>query len=247
MNEPRILSPDDQARLDAFLPPAGAEPAPELSTVGALDMALRALALNREALAAKQRIMKKLQDEFVANNTTLAGQIAALKKETEMGEADARALALRAYADTKTVKPTAGVEIKLFSVLDYDPAAALRWAKEHQVALVPEALDVKTFETIAKAAPIAGLTTIRTEPKATVATDLTKALAKAAGAAIPATGPTDETRYRVVEADEEAEALAALPDVQATGPTDETGHRKVTWADRREAMGGAYGGDGPDD
>ncbi len=86
-----------------------------------------------------------------------------------------RELTIKAYNETGSKAPAPGVAIREVTKLEYDPKEAFAWAKEHGIALK---LDVPTFEKIAKTAPETkpGFVTIRTEPQATIATDLSKVL-----------------------------------------------------------------------
>ena len=82
-----------------------------------------------------------------------------------------RELALRAYdvAGDKRVHPA--VQVKMYAILDYDPANALNYAREH----LPGALKLnrQAFEKVAK---VAGLdfVTMDQEPRAVIAGDLSK-------------------------------------------------------------------------
>jgi hypothetical protein len=173
------LTPDEQARVDAFM--SGAVPEnpnpPVTATQVLLSDALMELRVSRSALASSERIWKKQQEELAANWTVLTGQIATLKGTNAALESNIRALAVRAFAEGGSLHPVRGVDLRLATVLEYDPAVALGWAKAHGMALIPEALDVKMFEKIAKSAPITGVT-VSKQPVATIASDLVKALAE---------------------------------------------------------------------
>lgn len=96
-----------------------------------------------------------------------------------------RGLALDVFMETENTKPAPGVEIKQFTTLTYDHKQALAWALEHRIALV---LDKKTFE---KIAPSLEFVHVAKDPRATIATDLDKALA-VADATAPAPQPSVE-------------------------------------------------------
>ena len=87
-------------------------------------------------------------------------------------ESDLRDIALAAYEASQDKHPGPGVEIKVGTKLTYEPEEAFAWAKEHGLALM---LNVKSFEALAKANPITCVTS-EPEPKATISTDLRKAL-----------------------------------------------------------------------
>jgi hypothetical protein len=65
--------------------------------------------------------------------------------------------------------------VKEKTELVYDPAQAFTWAREKQMALVPESLDRRAFEKIAKATPLEFVTE-KITPVAQIATDLAKVL-----------------------------------------------------------------------
>ncbi|MFH1486596.1 MAG: hypothetical protein ABIH46_11040 [Chloroflexota bacterium] len=84
-----------------------------------------------------------------------------------------RNMSLAVYHETGNKAPVPGVAIKIFTRLQYHDEAALMWAIDHRVAMK---FDRAAFEKIAKATPIPFVQTIQ-EPVATIATDLTKAVA----------------------------------------------------------------------
>lgn len=71
--------------------------------------------------------------------------------EVESAEAALRALTLAYFAQTGEKRPVAGVQVKEITKLVYDELEAFAWAKGANLAVKPEALDVKAFEKIAKA------------------------------------------------------------------------------------------------
>uniref|UniRef100_A0A6M3LAG7 Uncharacterized protein n=1 Tax=viral metagenome TaxID=1070528 RepID=A0A6M3LAG7_9ZZZZ len=85
-----------------------------------------------------------------------------------------RELTIKAYQDTGNKAPALGVSVKLFQTLDYDPKDALKWAMSHQIAL---SLDRKSFEGFAKATPL-DFVTVKEEPRAQIATDLSKVISQ---------------------------------------------------------------------
>lgn len=92
-------------------------------------------------------------------------------------EANLRAAAIAVYKETGTKSPTPGVGVRVLTKLAYHPDDALRWAKEHDMAL---ALDKSAFEKIAKAAPPDFVRTVESA-QATIATDLSDVIAAQAG------------------------------------------------------------------
>lgn len=98
--------------------------------------------------ATAQQAKDKLAAEraaFEAAHAGLIGAIQTLTAALEEAESRARATALAHYAATGETRPVPGLEVKVFKALDYDPAAALAWARAH-----PDkdllALDARTYE-----------------------------------------------------------------------------------------------------
>jgi hypothetical protein len=159
-------------------------PAP-LTPTGHIRQAIVTLAACRrladEAAAAAEAVKAK----FVAENVDVLGRASVTKIAVEQAEAQVKALAGAYFASIPKENPEAretakrpapGVLIKLGEKLVYDAARAFTWAKEKQMALVPESLDVAAFEKIAGATKIDFVTTAEA-PKVTISTDLDKALA----------------------------------------------------------------------
>ena len=100
----------------------------------------------------------------------------ALTQALSDAEGALRAAAVAAYQETGSKAPTPGVGIRVHAKLVYHPDDALRWAKEHDLAL---ALDKPAFEKIAKAAPPDFVRTVESA-QATIATDLSAVVGEAA-------------------------------------------------------------------
>ena len=84
-----------------------------------------------------------------------------------------REAALAAYAEDGNKKPCPGIQIKLYSVVEFDEAEALAWCRDYGGSLLR--LDMKAFEKAAPAlhgAPIS----ITQEPRVTIARDLSEYL-----------------------------------------------------------------------
>lgn len=140
---------------------------------------LRQLHVARTALADVSASIKAHETaarESIAERYTLRETVASL---VSVLEGEVKALAEAAYATTGETAPAAGVTVKLFQTMEYDVGAALAWAREKRMALVPEALDVRAFEKIAKATPLEFVVYGET-PKPTIATDLSKHLTQEA-------------------------------------------------------------------
>jgi len=101
---------------------------------------------------------------------------ALLRSASEAAEQQAdyvRELALAAYGKRGDKRVHPAVTIKTYTTLNYDPANALNYAREHLPGALK--LDVRAFEKVAK---VAGLdfVEIEQEPRATIARDMSKYL-----------------------------------------------------------------------
>jgi hypothetical protein len=145
---------------------------PLVAATLALATARAALAERRGELATEQ---KRFDDENVE-------RILAIRERTQdvvAAEITLRTLSLAAFdADPANKKPAPGVEIKATKVYAIDEVAGLAWAKEKQLCLIPEALDVAAVKKLAtvQALPFVSITE---EPKAFIASDLDKAIVAA--------------------------------------------------------------------
>ena len=122
-----------------------------------LKEAVAELGKARQAVAdriALNTAYRKKMEETPQYKAYQAG-LAALKQfEADAKEIDARVreLALEAYEQTGDKHPAPHVNIRLFTILEYDPGKALGYCQEH----LPKALtfDKRTFERVAKAAEL---------------------------------------------------------------------------------------------
>jgi len=74
------------------------------------------------------------------------------EKNAELSGAEGalRLLAVETFESGACDKhPVPGITIKLFNKVNYDPAAALAWCKEHAATFVREVLDTRVFDKIA--------------------------------------------------------------------------------------------------
>ena len=106
--------------------------------------------------------------QFEVENASLIALVAGLTEQLDAYEKDLRAVAVLEYTESGNRKPVVGVEVKLFSVYDYDAKEAEAWGWEHRMALK---FDKTAFEKIAKASPLP-FVTVREEPRTTIATQL---------------------------------------------------------------------------
>ena len=131
------------------------------------------LTMDREHLAEAQR-------QFDINHAD-----AYLRIKEEIGTLNAaeealRVLAVTHFNATGEAKPTAGVEVKQKNLYTLtDPVAALAWAKQSGIGLVPETINEKA---ILKVATVSELPFVAhtTTPVAQISTDLDKVLDGAA-------------------------------------------------------------------
>ena len=139
-----------------------------------LDEALVRLLEQRELASKLSGELRAKRDAF---ELTLADDVAASKElvaQMAATEEEVRALALAAYDGTnKHVAP--GVEVKIFTAVEYDSDVALAWAVKHGIFLQ---LHRTEFERFAKGSTstVAEFVVVREEPRAQIATDLRKAL-----------------------------------------------------------------------
>ena len=147
----------------------------------ALMQQMRLLADMRAAHAALADEMKARRDAFDFKNADLAQSLRTSSLRLTDLECEARAIALNAYKATGSKEPAPGVEIKVGKAYLYTPADALAWAKETKLCLVPESLDAKAFDKIAKATPLP-FVTVREDPKVFIATQLNASLFVEVGA-----------------------------------------------------------------
>jgi hypothetical protein len=120
-------------------------------------------------LAKARRIEQELRDEIAQLEAALADtpegrRLAEIKARdlpratqyTEMCDDSVRTDALRLYEQTGQKKVHPEVQIKEITTMEYDPAAALEYARQHLVQAIK--LDKVTFEKVAKVAPPAFVT-----------------------------------------------------------------------------------------
>jgi len=104
----------------------------------------------RTELETLQAELQERKQAFDDANATLIYLISERKSAMAQVEGDLREIALAEYAATNDKKLPCGIGIRVTTKLEYEPAAALAWAKQHDMALT---LDKAAFEKIAKASP----------------------------------------------------------------------------------------------
>lgn len=116
--------------------------------------AVRALHAARGTFADQTQQLAEARAAFDVAHAPLIRNVADAKAAVTSADTVVRTLAEAAYDASGSTKPIAGVTIVLSNTMDYNLEVALAWAKEKQMALVPESLDVTAFGKIAKATPL---------------------------------------------------------------------------------------------
>ena len=115
-------------------------------------------------------------DAFDKENAELLESIKTRKYHLEQIEAALRSVVVIEFHATGNKAPAPGVGIRKVTCFGYKEERALEWATLHDMALK---LDKKAFETIVKNMAVPpNFVTITTEPVATIAQDLEKALSE---------------------------------------------------------------------
>lgn len=146
--------------------------APELLRAQLAEVAARRAA--RDAAVAELKAKREQFDRDYAEIIDEAARTGMMLAESENS---ARALIVAIYqSDPQKNKQIAdGAAVKVTKVYTYDAGKALAWARETKMALIPESVDRKALERIAKATPLP-FVTITEEPSATLASDLSQYL-----------------------------------------------------------------------
>ncbi len=90
-------------------------------------------------------------------------------------DAQARALAVLAYDASKNKTPCPGLSIIGKKHYAIDEVAGLAWAREKEMCLIPESLDVKAVQKLATVQPLP-FVTVTEVPEVRIASDLLAAL-----------------------------------------------------------------------
>jgi hypothetical protein len=143
----------------------------EVSTTPLAEQ-VRVVATARQREAEVRDALDAARAMWEVANAEMIAAAASAKRDREAAETACRALALAHFAETGEKKPTPGVEIKERTSLSYKAEDAFAWGKEaNGLCILPESLDVKAFEKVAKATPLP-FVTITHEPSAQLASDL---------------------------------------------------------------------------
>ena len=140
-----------------------------------------AVARARAAEAGLAGRVKALKEEQAAALAPHLAELKAAQLAVEQAETEAKARAVAEWnatpAEARTKKLLEGVGIQEREVFTYDQEKAFAWAQEKKLALIPESLDVKAFESFVKTSPATFPFVTRTmEPVATLAKDLSRYL-----------------------------------------------------------------------
>lgn len=168
-----------------------------------LMLHLRALADLRAYLAAVTDALSQKRAQFNAENAEILGHAKTISDAVATAELQVRTLARLAYERTGEKAPAPGVEIKVAKAYSWEPAAALAWAQQTRMCLVPESLDEKAFTKIAKAAPLP-FVRITEEPRAFIASQLNAT--DYLGASFADENAVDDRAHRANDAAEDREA-----------------------------------------
>lgn len=161
----------EMANMVVGLPPAG--PAPTLTD--SLIDELRHLAVQRSWAASLDAKIKAARAGFEATLAVELKNWEAAKRGVEAAESAVRALALVIHETTADTKPAPGVSIVQVTEYAIDDAAALVWCKAKQLCLVPESVDRRALQQLAKVTPLP-FVTMTTRADTRIATDLFKVL-----------------------------------------------------------------------
>jgi hypothetical protein len=158
----------------------------EAVTAGAeqIEAQVRRVAKLRRRQGEVDSKIKQARTAFLENIKPLTEEAEQLNSECVSAEAMLRESALARYEQTKETRPTAGVQVAVYKEPVYDPQKADEWSREHKIAriperVIPEQLDRKAFERIARLTSL-DFVEWKEGPRVRIATDLEKALAKAA-------------------------------------------------------------------
>jgi len=131
----------------------------------------------RRLHAEQKARLDALRAAFDETHRQLIGDVDEIGDEIERAEHALKTLTVSHFQVTGEAKPVRGVEVKVFTSLDYNDTDAFDWAAAKGLAIKPASLDVKAFEKVMNALPEkpAFVKVVQT-PRAQIATDLDKVL-----------------------------------------------------------------------
>ena len=133
---------------------------------------LRALANERADKVAIDEAVKSARATFEAEHQALLFAHRLAGETIAKLELAVRVLGAEVYLNTADKHPAPGVEVKLFKTMEIaDKAAALVWAKQTNIGLVPETIDTKAVLKVASMSPLP-FVLYGEEARVTIATQL---------------------------------------------------------------------------
>src|SRR5690606_14325188 len=129
----------------------------------------------REACAEAQARVAEIRALVAEQYETEFASLKEAEEKLTLADQMVRQVALAHYEVTKDTNPHAAVTVAVSHVPQYDDAEALEWARKTGMALIPESLDKKALEKIAKATTLPFVKMVD-KPSIRVASDLAAAL-----------------------------------------------------------------------
>ena len=134
---------------------------------------IKVVAKTRQRAKGMSDHRKAMYDEFISKHTEFFADVVVAATAVSEAETILRELTLKVFAFNGNKAPGPGVGIREVTKYAYDGGEALKWAREHKMALK---LDETKFKNHVKPAP-PDFVKVPTEAQATIATDLEAALA----------------------------------------------------------------------
>jgi hypothetical protein len=135
---------------------------------------VRHLAIARADKALLDQRMKAARVAFEEHKELIFMQRFALDQVTK-AEGVVRQTAGEVYLNTGEKRPAPGVEVKVYKTMEIaDNAAALAWAQQTKIGIVPETFDAKAILKVAAVSPLPFVLYID-DPRVTIATQLNAA------------------------------------------------------------------------
>lgn len=145
-----------------------------------LEQKVTQMALEQIALNDKKQKLDELRAAWEAENAELIAEVEARENGLKELDQSIRNEAVKLYAQNGNKKPHAAVGIRVYKRTEYNPDAALAWAREHRQDMI--ALDSKLYDKVLKSdARDPGMPgEVVEEPRATIAKDLSEFVAHTA-------------------------------------------------------------------
>lgn len=145
------------------------------------------LADARRKLAGTKTLLADRKAQFDRENRDLVAQMNRENDAVAAAELMLRTLAVEMFKATGEKELIVGVQVKEIDAFAIDEAAALDWARQTRMCLLPERVDLAAVKKIAKVQPLP-FVKVTKEPQPQIASDLDKAIAtEELTAAAPAT------------------------------------------------------------